>query len=118
MAFRNILIHGNATLDYQMVWRVIHESLPTLRVAVNRIGALLQAREKGGHTELARVYGSGPRIKVRGDDSKDRSAFLSAVRVADGSQDSAQRRAGGESVLGLFDVSEVPRDAGGVMRYQ
>lgn len=37
VAFRNILIHGYATLDYQMVWRVIHESLPTLRVAVNRM---------------------------------------------------------------------------------
>ena len=37
VAFRNILIHGYATLDYHTVWRVIHESLPALRRVVDRM---------------------------------------------------------------------------------
>ncbi len=30
IAFRNILIHGYAVLDKQIVWRVIHDHLPPL----------------------------------------------------------------------------------------
>jgi uncharacterized protein with HEPN domain len=37
VAFRNILIHGYAVLDYPTVWKVIHESLPSLRDAVQRL---------------------------------------------------------------------------------
>ena len=37
VAFRNILIHGYATVDSDRVWRVVHESLPGLRDAVNRL---------------------------------------------------------------------------------
>jgi uncharacterized protein with HEPN domain len=32
IAFRNILIHGYATIDRELVRRVIHENLPELRV--------------------------------------------------------------------------------------
>ena len=37
VAFRNILIHGYAIVDSKRVWRVIHESLPELRKAVDRL---------------------------------------------------------------------------------
>jgi uncharacterized protein with HEPN domain len=37
IAFRNILIHGYAVLDHQIVWRVIHDHLPPLMVAVERL---------------------------------------------------------------------------------
>jgi len=37
IAFRNILIHGYAVLDHQIVWRVIHDHLPALTVAVQRL---------------------------------------------------------------------------------
>lgn len=36
IAFRNILIHGYAVLDQQIVWRVIHDHLPPLLAAVER----------------------------------------------------------------------------------
>lgn len=35
IAFRNVLIHGYAVLDHQLVWRVIQQDLPGLRAAVN-----------------------------------------------------------------------------------
>lgn len=35
IAFRNILIHGYAVLDHQIVWRVIHDHLPPLVAAVD-----------------------------------------------------------------------------------
>ncbi|MBL8200161.1 MAG: DUF86 domain-containing protein [Chromatiales bacterium] len=35
IAFRNILIHGYAVLDQQIVWRVIHDHLPPLLAAVD-----------------------------------------------------------------------------------
>ena len=31
VAFRNLLIHGYATVDDATVWRTLHESLPPLR---------------------------------------------------------------------------------------
>ncbi|MEK7814307.1 MAG: HepT-like ribonuclease domain-containing protein [Chloroflexota bacterium] len=37
VAFRNILIHGYAIVDSDRVWRVVHESLPELRGAVDRL---------------------------------------------------------------------------------
>lgn len=37
VGFRNILIHGYAIVDTDMVWRAIHESLPPLREAVDRL---------------------------------------------------------------------------------
>lgn len=39
IAFRNILIHGYAVLDHQIVWRVIHDHLPPLMVAEFRTAA-------------------------------------------------------------------------------
>ena len=37
VAFRNILIHGYAIVDTALVWRAIHESLPALREAVDKL---------------------------------------------------------------------------------
>ena len=37
VAFRNILIHGYAIVDTALVWRAIHESLPALRKAVDKL---------------------------------------------------------------------------------
>ena len=37
VAFRNILVHGYAVVDSERVWRVIHESLPGLREAVEQL---------------------------------------------------------------------------------
>lgn len=34
VAFRNILIHGYASIDRELVWRVIQENLPELRAAL------------------------------------------------------------------------------------
>jgi uncharacterized protein with HEPN domain len=42
IAFRNILIHGYATVDPARVWRVIEDNLPPLRAA---LAALLAAPE-------------------------------------------------------------------------
>ena len=36
VAFRNLLIHGYATVDHSLVWRTIHERLPELRDVVRR----------------------------------------------------------------------------------
>lgn len=35
VGFRNLLIHGYATVDSAQVWRIVHESLPGLREAVS-----------------------------------------------------------------------------------
>ena len=40
IAFRNVLIHGYATVDPARVWRVIEDNLPPLRTA---LAALLAA---------------------------------------------------------------------------
>jgi uncharacterized protein with HEPN domain len=37
IAFRNILIHGYAVLDHQIVWRVIHDHLPPLTAAIEQL---------------------------------------------------------------------------------
>ena len=37
IAFRNILIHGYAVLDHQIVWRVVHDNLPPLLLVVERL---------------------------------------------------------------------------------
>ena len=37
VAFRNILIHGYATLDPERVWLIIHESLPGLRENISQL---------------------------------------------------------------------------------
>ena len=42
IAFRNVLIHGYATVDPARVWRVIEDNLPLLRAA---LAALLAAPE-------------------------------------------------------------------------
>jgi uncharacterized protein with HEPN domain len=42
IAFRNLLIHGYATVDPARVWRVIEDNLPPLRTA---LAALLAAPE-------------------------------------------------------------------------
>ena len=42
IAFRNVLIHGYATVDPARVWRVIEDNLPPLRAA---LAALLTAPE-------------------------------------------------------------------------
>ena len=42
IAFRNVLIHGYATVDPARVWRVIEDNLPPLRTA---LAALLTAPE-------------------------------------------------------------------------
>ena len=42
IAFRNVLIHGYATIDPARVWRVVEDNLPPLRAA---LAALLAAPE-------------------------------------------------------------------------
>lgn len=37
IAFRNILIHGYAIVDDEIVWRAIHENLPALRAKVDSL---------------------------------------------------------------------------------
>jgi uncharacterized protein with HEPN domain len=37
IAFRNVLIHGYATVQHDRVWRIIAESLPSLRAAVTAL---------------------------------------------------------------------------------
>lgn len=37
VAFRNILIHGYATVDEQLVWGVIEGSLPSLRAILTQL---------------------------------------------------------------------------------
>lgn len=37
IGFRNILIHGYATIDYPTVWRIIHENLPSLAQTVDEL---------------------------------------------------------------------------------
>jgi uncharacterized protein with HEPN domain len=43
IAFRNVLIHGYASVDNRIVWGVIEGSLPSLRAA---LGRLLREQEK------------------------------------------------------------------------
>ena len=45
IAFRNILIHGYATIDHDIVWRVINNSLPALRQSVAKLLQELSPRE-------------------------------------------------------------------------
>lgn len=44
VAFRNILIHGYATVDDRLVWGVVEGDLPALRAALER---LLRAADEG-----------------------------------------------------------------------
>jgi uncharacterized protein with HEPN domain len=37
VAFRNILIHGYATVDDRIVWGVVEGSLPALRAALKKL---------------------------------------------------------------------------------
>ena len=37
IAFRNILVHGYALLDNQLVWRAVEEDVPKLRAALERL---------------------------------------------------------------------------------
>lgn len=41
VAFRNLLIHGYASVDHRTVWRAIEEDLPRLRESVARLLAEL-----------------------------------------------------------------------------
>jgi uncharacterized protein with HEPN domain len=42
IAFRNILVHGYASIDYETVWRLIEEKLPEL---LANLMALLEAEQ-------------------------------------------------------------------------
>jgi uncharacterized protein with HEPN domain len=37
IAFRNVLIHGYATVEHERVWRIAETSLPALRAAVTAL---------------------------------------------------------------------------------
>ena len=37
VAFRNILIHGYAVVNHDLVWRAIHENLPDLLAVLDRL---------------------------------------------------------------------------------
>ena len=37
VAFRNVLVHGYASVDNRIVWGVIEASLPSLRAAINQL---------------------------------------------------------------------------------
>jgi uncharacterized protein with HEPN domain len=37
IAFRNILIHGYAVVDDEIVWRATHENLPALRTKLESL---------------------------------------------------------------------------------
>jgi uncharacterized protein with HEPN domain len=37
IAFRNVLIHGYATIDHQIVWDAIRDDLPRLLIALNQM---------------------------------------------------------------------------------
>lgn len=37
VGLRNLLIHGYAIVDHEILWRVIHESLPGLRETLDRL---------------------------------------------------------------------------------
>ncbi len=45
IGFRNVLVHGYATLNHDEVWRAIAESLPPLQQAVNLLLAGLSAQD-------------------------------------------------------------------------
>ncbi len=42
IAFRNILVHGYAAIDYETVWRLVREKLPELLASLT---ALLGAQD-------------------------------------------------------------------------
>jgi uncharacterized protein with HEPN domain len=52
VAFRNLLIHGYASIDDETVWRITQEDLPLLRLSVasvlNELGQVPDAPEKPG----------------------------------------------------------------------
>jgi uncharacterized protein with HEPN domain len=37
VAFRNVLIHGYAVIDNAIVWRAVHESLPSLVAILDQL---------------------------------------------------------------------------------
>lgn len=37
VSFRNVLIHGYATVDDKLVWGVVEGKLPGLRISINRL---------------------------------------------------------------------------------
>ena len=43
VAFRNILVHGYAVVNHELVWRAINENLPDLRTALD---SLLRAGDR------------------------------------------------------------------------
>ena len=45
IGFRNVLVHGDATLNHDQVWRTIAESLPPLQSAANALLAGLGAED-------------------------------------------------------------------------
>ena len=45
IGFRNVLVHGDATLNHDEVWRAIAESLPPLQSAANALLAGLGAED-------------------------------------------------------------------------
>lgn len=45
IGFRNVLVHGYATLNHEEVWRAIAESLPPLQSAANALVASLGAKD-------------------------------------------------------------------------
>ena len=47
VAFRNVLIHGYASVDNRIVWGVIEGSLDSLRAALDRLRLLVKALYSG-----------------------------------------------------------------------
>lgn len=37
--FRNLLIHGYASINHKIVWKAIHQSLPALDTAIDKISS-------------------------------------------------------------------------------
>lgn len=68
VAFRNILIHGYATVDDALVWQVLAEKLPpltsTLRALLAEKAADRQVRRPTRATDGRRAFGrSSPRVR-------------------------------------------------------
>jgi uncharacterized protein with HEPN domain len=47
ITFRNVLIHGYATVDNQLVWGVVERDLSSLLIAITRILAKIELKPNG-----------------------------------------------------------------------
>jgi uncharacterized protein with HEPN domain len=59
VGLRNALIHGYDVIDYPIVWRAVHESLPVLRAEVDRL--LREATDHEPGTAGPSSPNAGPR---------------------------------------------------------